>query len=57
MTTEEKLELAIGALADIAFSADMTIEIAKRKAERIYNSLREAELQAETADNDSAGGS
>lgn len=40
MTTEEKLEIALGALADIAFSDDMTFEGMKHKAARIYKELR-----------------
>ena len=39
MTIDEKLELAIGALADIAFSDDMTEEVRKAKAKRIYQEL------------------
>lgn len=34
--TREKLEVVLGALADIAFSKDMTIELARAKAKRIY---------------------
>jgi transcription initiation factor IIE alpha subunit len=33
---QEKLEIARGALADIALSDDMTLEVAKNKAARIY---------------------
>jgi hypothetical protein len=31
------LELARGALADIAFSDDMTLELARAKAKRVYD--------------------
>lgn len=47
MNQSEKLELAIMHLADIAFSDDMTLEIAKAKAKRIYEELRADELAAE----------
>lgn len=35
-TPREALDLAIGALADIAFSSDMSLEVARNKAKRIY---------------------
>ena len=34
------LDLVFGALADIAFSEDMSLEVARRKAGRIYNDIR-----------------
>jgi len=34
------VEIALGALADIAFSGDMTLDIARKKAKRIYEQLR-----------------
>lgn len=33
-TPREALDLAIGALADIAFSSDMSLEVARNKAKR-----------------------
>jgi hypothetical protein len=33
-------ERALGALADIAFSHDMTLAVAKAKAKRIYEEIR-----------------
>lgn len=47
MTTEEKLELAIGALADIALSRDMSLSTIRKKAKRIYEELRAEELAEE----------
>jgi hypothetical protein len=48
VTTEEKLERVIGALADIAFSRDLTLDGVRRKAKRIYEEVRAEELAAET---------
>jgi len=39
---ESRLEIALGALADIAYSGDMTLDVARAKAKRIYDMLREA---------------
>jgi hypothetical protein len=35
--TIERYEIALGALADIACSEDMTLTLAQRKAKRIYD--------------------
>lgn len=43
MRAEERLQVALAALADIANSQDMTLEIAKRKAGRVYLELIAAE--------------
>jgi hypothetical protein len=40
------LQLALGALADIAISEDMTLEIARNKAKRIYDEIT-AKLESE----------
>ena len=40
MTPEELLELALGALADIALSDDMTEEQRRHKAKRVYDEIR-----------------
>lgn len=37
---DRELDTACGALADIAFSDDMTLELARAKAKRIYEKLR-----------------
>lgn len=34
------LDIALGALADIAISEDLTLQGAKRKAQRIYDEIR-----------------
>lgn len=34
--TKEKLAIVVSALADIAFSKDMTLEVARAKAKRLY---------------------
>lgn len=47
LSDAEKLEIALGALADIACSDDMTLTLARKKALRIYRELRGAE-RAET---------
>jgi len=39
----ERVQVLRGALADIAFSADMTLETARAKAKRIYESMADAE--------------
>lgn len=39
MTQDEKLAIALGALAEIAFSEDVTISAARKKAARIYREL------------------
>jgi hypothetical protein len=36
-TMKEQLQIARGALADIANSTDMTLELARKKAARIYS--------------------
>lgn len=36
MTTEEKLQVALGALADIASNTDMTLDQMQAKANRVY---------------------
>lgn len=41
-TPREALDLAIGAFADIAFSSDMSLEVARNKAKRIYEEARAA---------------
>jgi len=43
MSSEEKLQIAVGALADIGFSEDMTLEVARNKAKRIYEELTKEE--------------
>src|SRR6185312_8148327 len=43
-------ETAIGALADIAFSDDMTLKVARTKAHRIYGKLRANDLEEERAE-------
>lgn len=35
------LEIALGALADIAHSEDMTLTLARNKAKRIYNDVQQ----------------
>ncbi len=50
MTADEKLEIALGVLADIAMSDDMTLDLARAKATRIYEELRADELQEEAAE-------
>ncbi len=40
MTDQEKLQRALAALADIGFSDDMTLKVARQKARRIYDELR-----------------
>jgi hypothetical protein len=47
MTDTEKVELAAGALADIAYATDMTLRLARKKADRIYRILRADELAEE----------
>ncbi len=37
---DRRLNVAIGALADIAFSEDMNFDLARRKAARIYEELQ-----------------
>ena len=34
------IDLALGALAEIAFNEDISLEVARRKAGRIYNDIR-----------------
>lgn len=43
MTIEEMYQVALTALADIAYSEDMTLLIAKAKAKRIYEELNPEE--------------
>lgn len=52
MTTREDFETAMGALADIAFADDMTLEIARSKAKRIYEALRLAARQDVLSNNE-----
>ena len=42
MGLAEALEVALGALADIALSSDMTLALARQKAKRIYDEIRES---------------
>lgn len=56
MNDSEKLEIAIGALADIAFATDMTLERARKKAKRIYEELRADELAEEEREHRELGG-
>jgi hypothetical protein len=37
---EHELAMTLGALADIAYSEDMTLSVAKRKAKRVYDAAR-----------------
>lgn len=51
---EEFLQLALGALAEIASSKDMTLEIARHKAKRVYDEITsEVEYLGEESDNGS----
>ena len=43
------LEIALGALADIGHSDDMTLVIARKKAKRIYNEIRAKFKEPEVA--------
>jgi hypothetical protein len=47
MDRDDMLQLAVGTLADIAFSDDMTLEVAKHKAARIYQEIQEAQEKGE----------
>lgn len=38
---KERLQIAVGALADIAYSKDMTLELAQKKSARIYEGVRD----------------
>ncbi len=56
MTEHDKLEKAIAALADIAFSKDLTLKSIRAKAKRIYEELRAEELADEKSATSKSGG-